>query len=217
MRPARPNTLKSNGNAAGLQVSGGATLTITSDSGGGSGAGKLNAYGGAAGIGGGYGDSCGSITISGSAEVTATGGIQSAGIGGSFDNSEGSIAISGGTIIASGPIGGIGIGAGTGYTKTTITNTPVIFANSIQNGSTGRTERSSDLTNGISASTNDVGIVVGGSPSVATGTLTLKKDFTVPVGATLTVPPGWTLAKDGKTLTNNGTVNSGGSYGEITN
>ena len=50
----------------------------------------------------------------------------------------------------------------------------------------------------------------GGTPSGVTGTITLNADFTVPAGVTLTVPPGWTLNLNGKTLTNSGTINLGG-------
>ena len=160
---------------------------------------------GAAGIGGGYNGASGNIAIEGSAVVTAMGGKDAAGIGGYWGTIY-NIVISGGTIIASGGSGGIGIGDG-GYTKTTIKmddgTPPVIFANSIQDGIGGRSTRASDLPNGISANTGDVGISPTGVPKGVSGTLTLQKDFTVPSGATLTLPPGWTLDLNGKKLTNN--------------
>jgi len=49
-------------------------------------------------------------------------------------------------------------------------------------------------------------MALDGDDDATAGFFKLTKNFTVPDGATLTVPPGWTLYLDGKTLTNNGTV-----------
>jgi hypothetical protein len=100
-------------------------------------------------------------------------------------------AISGGTIIATGY--GIGIAKGGNTTSTTTNENPVIFASAV-NGKT-----SSDLGNGIAIGT-DVNI------NTDNKTITLAKDFTISAGATLTVPPGWTLNCGNNTLTKNGSL-----------
>ena len=77
--------------------------------------GTITATGGdyAGGIGSGRGSSCGNITISGGT-VTATGEKEGAGIGSGFDQSCGNITISGGTVTATGGVKGAGIGSGYG-------------------------------------------------------------------------------------------------------
>lgn len=75
---------------------------------------NVTATGGAAGagIGGGVLSSGGAITIGGSATVTATGGPSAAGIGGGANGASGNITINGGTINATSGDGGAGIGGG---------------------------------------------------------------------------------------------------------
>ena len=90
----------------GIYVPEGNTLTI-------SGTGSLNAssngYG--AGIGGGWGISCGNIVIDGGT-IVATGGQFAAGIGGGSYGTAGNIFINGGTVTATGGVAGAGIGGG---------------------------------------------------------------------------------------------------------
>ena len=90
----------------GIDVSEGNSLTIE-------GKGVLNATGfyDAAGIGGGYGEAVGTITIS-SGTVTATGGESAAGIGGGFRGAGGTITINGGMVTATGGSYAAGIGCG---------------------------------------------------------------------------------------------------------
>jgi hypothetical protein len=90
----------------GLNVSSGNKLTID-------GKGSLNATGqeNAAGIGGGFGESGGTITINGGT-VSATGVGSGAGIGGGYEGAGGTITINGGTVIATGGFSGAGIGGG---------------------------------------------------------------------------------------------------------
>ncbi len=102
------NTLKSGNDCAGLQVGEGETLIITENS-----TGYLNATGGyfAAGIGGGYDGSGGTIDIN-AGFVTAIGGIGAAGIGGGRNGSGGNIDINGGFVTAIGRNASAGIGGG---------------------------------------------------------------------------------------------------------
>ena len=104
-------------NDAGINVSGANSLTVYAQSTGPS-MGSLTANGGdwGAGIGGGFNQSGGTITIHGGT-VTATGGDSGAGIGGGRNGDGGSITIDGGTVTASGVNtygGGAGIGGGGG-------------------------------------------------------------------------------------------------------
>ena len=69
----------------------------------------VSSNGYAAGIGGGYGSSCGSIIIEGGT-ITATGGQGAAGIGTGSGGTSGDITITGGTVTATGGQGGAGIG-----------------------------------------------------------------------------------------------------------
>jgi hypothetical protein len=136
--------------------------------------------------GGGIGDA-GSITIMASTVVAQAG--SGGAISGGANNSKGSIGINGGTIIGTGK----GIGKGeNGSIPTTINGNPVIFATDI-NG------KSSDPGNGI-ATGSHVTINTGGK------TITLKTEFTIPAGSTLTVPPGWTLDHTGVTLNKTGNL-----------
>ena len=70
--------------------------------------------GGSAGIGGGEFGNNCTVEISGNAQVTATGGDNGAGIGRGYGGSGGNITISGGTVIATGGKNGAGIGGGYG-------------------------------------------------------------------------------------------------------
>lgn len=113
------NTLKSNGQAAGLQVQskGGNTAAVTID-----GAGTLNSssysevendvnYTGGAGIGGSNGGAGGNITINGGV-INASSYDGGAGIGGGYQSAGGTITINGGTITATAGSSGAGIGGG---------------------------------------------------------------------------------------------------------
>ncbi|MGI6495817.1 MAG: beta strand repeat-containing protein [Kiritimatiellia bacterium] len=108
---AGTNTLVSGGNCAGLEVTAGNTITITRAPGD-DGA-SLTATGGAnaAGIGGGYWNDAGTITIS-NGTVTATGGEYGAGIGGGQSGNGGTIMIAGGRVEATGGDWAAGIGGG---------------------------------------------------------------------------------------------------------
>ncbi|SMP68443.1 stalk domain-containing protein [Anoxynatronum buryatiense] len=100
------NNLKRDLYFAGLQVPSGNKITIN-------GTGSLHAIGGdyAAGIGGGWGETGGTIAIAGGT-VIATGGSEAAGIGGAWEGEGGTITISGGTVTATGGSDGAGIGGG---------------------------------------------------------------------------------------------------------
>ncbi|MDR1589340.1 MAG: S-layer homology domain-containing protein, partial [Oscillospiraceae bacterium] len=136
---------------------------------------------------------CGAITVTGGV-VVAVGGSGGA-LSGSASNWHGSIKITGGTIIG---VGGIGIGKGS-YFATSISGAPVIFGTAINTNNPGAAR-------GILIGTAAVTISPSGSPTGKTGTLTLNTDITVPAGAALIIPPGWTLNTNGRTITNNGTI-----------
>lgn len=120
------NTLKSAPDCASLQVPENATLSITggiSDA--------LTAIGptNSAGIGGGYGGSCGAVTISGGT-VTAS-STNAAAIGGGFSASGGVVTISGGTVTANASTGaGIGGGREGGNGATVTISGGTLVANS---------------------------------------------------------------------------------------
>ncbi len=105
------NTVTGGYHSSGLYVPENKTLTIQ-------GSGTLNASGGgnSAGIGGGYYQSCGNITISGGT-VNATGGEYGASIGGGYNSSCSSITISGGTVNATGGYAAAGIGSGSFFSS----------------------------------------------------------------------------------------------------
>ena len=155
----------------------------------------------------------GTVTITGGVVVAYSysygAGIGSGGTRGWYSGRH-TIAITGGTVIAynagetpgnGSRVVGVGIGQ-SGYEAggdvssgtVSISNTSVIFANTASN-------ISSDPTKGIA---------IGNIISWSNKTITLNNNFTVPAGAKLTIPPGWTLSCNSKTLTNNGEiVNSG--------
>jgi hypothetical protein len=106
------NTLKSSTSQPGIRVTDGEQLTVSNAP---SSGGSLSASGGAfgAGIGGGYMQNGGGVTIS-SGSVTATGGDFAAGIGGAYTGNGGGVTIIGGTVTATGGVRAAGIGGGIG-------------------------------------------------------------------------------------------------------
>jgi len=203
-----------------------------------------------AGIGGAFanenGGNGGSLTVNGGLVAAFSWGSNGTGIGGGANawsgggsaGSGGTIEIKGGTVIALSNDGLSGIGGGKAedggangspaeFSGESDFNTSVVFASSI------------DATTSPTGS----GLLVGSVAFTFTyptwngttfenGVITLANDFTVPSGASLIIPPGWTLNTAGHNLGNNGTIyyNSGGStvtppnttvtgteYGTITN
>ena len=140
---------------AGISVLDGNSLTIYGQSGG-TGALMIDSVAeGAAGIGGGEGQSGGEITINGGT-VTATGGDFSAGIGGGSVGNGGTIIINGGTVTANGVEGGAGIGGGVSGVGGTITiNGGTVEAT----GSTG--DKGTGAGIGSGAEKNDATITLG--------------------------------------------------------
>ncbi len=106
------NTLKSSISQPGVRVTDGEQLTVSNAP---SSGGSLFASGGAfgAGIGGGYMQNGGAVTISGGS-VTANGGDFAAGIGGAYTGNGGAVTITGGTVTATGGVRAAGIGGGIG-------------------------------------------------------------------------------------------------------
>ena len=100
------NVIGGSDNVPCVRVEAGTELTIN-------GTGSLQVTGGyrSAGIGGGSGNGCGSIIITGG-HITATGNGFGAGIGGGQYGDGGTIRISGGTVVANGGSNGAGIGGG---------------------------------------------------------------------------------------------------------
>ena len=97
------------------------SLTIWAQSDGAS-MGKLTAKGRnySAGIGGGNGGACGTVTVNGS-KVTATGDTGGAGIGGGADGAGGTVTVNGGKVTATSNNGGAGIGGGSNGACGTVT------------------------------------------------------------------------------------------------
>jgi hypothetical protein len=205
-------SLNGNGNAGGtITISGSAIVTAQ-------GGGSSSSYtGSGAGIGGGgssnYSSSSNSsggagrtITISGSAVVMAQGGSNTymgAGIGGGggygSGGAAGGVTILGGTVIAKSPTNGIGAGQGGATGTINPPQNAVVFASSADGLTT-------NLANGISI--GDATIGIDGAYPGFTATVTLQNDMTVPAGATLTIPAGVILNKNGHTVT--GSVNNTG-------
>jgi hypothetical protein len=106
------NTLKSSTSQPGIRVTDGEQLKVSNAP---SFEGSLSASGGAfgAGIGGGYMQNGGALTIS-SGAVSATGGDMAAGIGGAYTGNGGTVTITGGTVTAYGGLRAAGIGGGIG-------------------------------------------------------------------------------------------------------
>ena len=112
-----------------------------------------------AGIGGGNGETAGTVTINGG-NVTATGGQEATGIGGGFNSSGGNITISGGTVNATGGEDAAGIGGGFNGGGGTIT---------INGGSVTATGGSKGA--GIGGGNNNSGgiVIIDGGTVTATG------------------------------------------------
>lgn len=106
------STLKSSTSQPGIRVTDGEQLTVSNAP---LSVGSLSASGGAfgAGIGGGYMQNGGAVTISGGS-VTANGGDFAAGIGGAYTGYGGAVTITGGTVTANGGLRAAGIGGGIG-------------------------------------------------------------------------------------------------------
>ena len=172
--------------------------------------GKVTATGGsfAAGIGGGHVCPAGTVIIIGGI-VTATGGNEEAGIGGGKYGSGGSVTISGGNVTATGgKYGAAGIGAGLEGSEVTFKTGANGHALIFANGGIG------DKTN----QKNWSGLIFEGDAGTIYGKQTLSGDLeitgnqilTVPEGSTLTVPQNVTLTCN-TTLTNNGTITGSGT------
>jgi len=174
------NSLSSGSNHAGLQVPSGATLTI-------GGTGELTAAGcdDAAGIGGGYDQSGGNITIEGGT-VIATGAGGGAGIGGCFSGEGGEITISGGTVTATGGVNGAGIGGGqfgdggsVYISGGSVRAVAGVGAQAIGHGSMGAS--SGTLSNGTDNGNQAVSLTEAEIPGTSSGTKVI--DLTIPSAA----------------------------------
>jgi hypothetical protein len=106
------NTLKSSASQPGVRVTDGEQLIVSNAP---SSEGSLSASGGGfgAGIGGGYMQNGGAVTINGGT-VSAIGGDFAAGIGGAYTGNGGAVTITGGTVTAQGGVQAAGIGGGIG-------------------------------------------------------------------------------------------------------
>jgi hypothetical protein len=106
------NTLKSSTSQPGIRVIDEEQLTVSNAP---TFKGTLSASGGAfgAGIGGGYMQNGGAVTINGGS-LTANGGDFAAGIGGAYTGNGGDVTITGGTVTANGGLRAAGIGGGIG-------------------------------------------------------------------------------------------------------
>ena len=188
------NTFASGDRAAGIGVPEGAALTVTKESDG-----SVTAAGGAnaAGIGGGYGESGGAVTVNGGTVKAFS--ASGAGIGGGDNGSGGTVTVSGGNVTATSLMK-----AGIDGTFSTGENgNAVIAASSI-----------SDQSGKASTSTTPwSGLIIEGTTGALYGTsVTPTADFTVPKGDTVTLGNSDTAAQtltvaSGITMTNNGTIN----------
>ncbi|MDR1785963.1 MAG: hypothetical protein LBR23_05805 [Spirochaetaceae bacterium] len=186
-----------NGHGGVVTISGG---TVFAQSGGGSGE--------PAAIGGGGGTSsrgaAGNITISGGV-VVAVEGIRSATpapLNGTAD-----IKINGGTIIAG------GIGRGGAQDPVSFTGSPanaVALTSAVLDSGTYTGEFPA---NGALLVGSEVSISFTGTTgnAAAAGTVTLNTLFFIPEGATLRVPPGWTLVTNGYLVNNGEVIQSAGA------
>ena len=174
--------------------------------------GTVAAQGGSesAGIGGGYSGNGEMISITGGV-AAAQGGSNGAGIGGGDGGNGGVITIGGSTVVAQGGSdSAAGIGGGSGGSPSTFpistSSRPIIFASSIPEGT-------GTMQDGIATDDNlYIDITPGSFPDELFQDITvvLNDRFTVPSGATLTIPSNMTLDLDSFTLTNNGTVDNQG-------
>ena len=153
------STVEGSGDYPGIYVRQGGGLTIR-----GSGSLTVRSNGNGAGIGGGYNNSCGAITINGGT-ITATGGQNAAGIGSGSMARCGNIAITGGTVKSSGGYGAAGIGCGLGSQCGGI-------------AITGGTVESSggDKAAGIGGGLGNAGGGGGAGASAGCGNITITKD-----------------------------------------
>ncbi|QNK40452.1 beta strand repeat-containing protein [Caproicibacter fermentans] len=178
------NSLDSSGSSdfcAGLSVNADSAVRI-------SGTGSLTAYGQllyAAGIGGNYNQSCGTVEISGGT-VEAHSGTNAAGIGGGYSGSGGTIKITGGTVTAYGGTNGVGIGGGMDGSGGTITiSGGTVTAKADPNGD-------ADIGNGHNGGKNCSLAVSGGATvTMQSGLGTdaspfTHKDCTIIIGGTTT-------------------------------
>jgi hypothetical protein len=157
-------------------------------------------------IGGGAGGHVGSISISGGV-VVAQGGTGTSIGPGAGAGVDGNIALSGGTVIGT---GGFPIGASNAGEGGVIAVTPV-------NISAGGMMLLSQMgVNGYASSQDWAakGILIGDlniAYDDGAKTIFMNTDLTVPQGATLAVPPGYTLDMNGSTIHNNGQILNAGT------
>ena len=160
------NSVKGGRGGSGIHVAANKTLTIQ-------GSGTLNATGGyrSAGIGGGWGNSCGNIVISGGT-ITANGDDGAAGIGSGWQSSCGNITISGGTITATGGTSAAGIGSG--YYNSSCGN--ITITNGVTRVTATKGQGSNNAVGAGNSSTCGT-ITIGG---VQTGNITMSPFVTYP-------------------------------------
>jgi uncharacterized repeat protein (TIGR02543 family) len=137
----------------------------------------------------------GNITISGGV-VVAYDGIRSATPAPMAAGNQ-NISITGGTVIA----GGLGIGRNDGEeTLITFSGSPVVLASSLLQDDT----PAGAFTGARLVGSSQVTFTFSGTGNVSTaGTVTLQTPLSIPTGATLTVPAGWILNRNGFTVTGN--------------
>jgi len=169
----------------GVGVTTGNALTIYGQANG-TGALVATGYSYAAGIGGGQGESCGTVTINGGV-ITATGDYLGAGIGGGSSGNGGTVTINGGVVTATGDSSAAGIGGGSSGNGGTVTvNGGVVTANAGSNaagigGGNGGTGGTVVINGGTVTATGDTSTPgIGGSSSH--GTLTVGAYMSVAAG-----------------------------------
>ena len=174
-----------------------------------------------AGIGGGYWENAGTITIN-SGKVTATGGSFAAGIGGGNKASGGMITINGGNITANGGSSGAGIGGGFSGSGGTITiNDGKVTANggnlSAGIGSGNRASSSGDITinGGIVTATGGYGAGIGGGHVCPAGTVIIIGGIVTATGGNEEAGIGGGKYGSGGSVTISGgnVTATGGKYG----
>ncbi|MDR1730690.1 MAG: autotransporter adhesin family protein, partial [Synergistaceae bacterium] len=163
-------------------------------------------------IGGGVYGSGGTITVNGGT-VIATGGVQSAGLGGGggVQGSGGTITINGGAVIATGDSSP---SIGPGYLATggtvTLSGGTVVAPQGLSGDSVTVSTTSKPVVLASSGVTATDGILVSGW-SFSDPTVNLSTALTIPAGAALIVPWGYTLT--GGSLTNSGLIVQKGTIG----
>ena len=184
---------------AGIDVSSGNNLSVYAQSTGDS-MGKLTATGGSsgAGIGGGYGNSGGTVTITGGT-VTATGGSYSAGIGGGILGNGGTVTISGGTVVANGHYGIGGDGGIVTISGGTVTATSNGYYGSgiggsyVSNGGTVTISGGTVVANGNAGRTGTGIGSSGGTVTITSGTVTANGSY-AGINGTVTISGGTVTA-----------------------